>query len=111
LRFSEIADRDAADGLRDAYLEADLAGERLARGQYYWHEVIGAEVVAVDGRALGRVEDVYRAGGGEVLVVRGPFGELDVPAVRSVVRVFAPRRGEVVVDADALGLDRPDDGA
>jgi hypothetical protein len=54
------------------------------------------------------VEDVYRAGEAEVFVVRGePYGEFDVPAVRGFVRIFAPRRGEIVVDADALGLDEP----
>jgi hypothetical protein len=37
-------------------------------------------------------------------VVRGPAGELDIPLVRSVVRIFAPARGEIVVDGDALGL-------
>jgi hypothetical protein len=40
--------------------------------------------------------------------VRGPSGELDVPLVRSVVRDFAPARGEIVVDVEALGLaDEP----
>jgi hypothetical protein len=29
---------------------------------------------------------------------------LDVPLVRSVVRIFAPGRGEIVVDGEALGL-------
>lgn len=109
LRFAEIADRDAAEALRGAYLEAVVEpGQELPRGEYYWHEVIGSRVVDVDGSVLGEVVDVYRAGGAEVLLVRGPRGELDVPAVRAVVRIFAPRRGEIVVDGEALGL-RGDD--
>jgi len=48
--------------------------------------------------------DVYRAGGAEVVVVRGPAGEVDIPLVRAVVRTFAPARGEIVVDGEALGL-------
>ena len=39
----------------------------------------------------------------------GPFGEFDVPAVRAFIRVFAPRRGEIVVDAEALDLRAPRD--
>ena len=39
------------------------------------------------------------------LVDGGPYGEFDVPAVRAFVRVFAPRRGEIVVDVEALDLD------
>jgi hypothetical protein len=55
---------------------------------------------------------VYRAGGAEVFVVRGgAHGEFDVPAVRAFIRIFAPRRGEIVVDAHALGLASPTRGA
>lgn len=109
VRFNEVLDRTTADGLRDAYLEVEVApGEELPRGEYYWHEVIGSAVLDTEGRELGRVEDVYRAGGAEVFLVRGgPFGEFDLPAVRAFVRIFAPRRGEIVVDADALELQLP----
>ena len=70
--------------------------------------MIGASVRGVDGTELGTVRDVYRSGGAEVFLVDGgPFGEFDVPAVRAFVRVFAPRRGEIVVDVDALDLSPP----
>jgi 16S rRNA processing protein RimM len=105
VRLAEVPDRTAAEGLGQAYLEATAEpGEKLGRGEYYWHEVIGANVAAVDGAALGKVVDIYRAGGAEVMVVVGPAGELDVPLVRAVVRVFEPRRGKIVVDAEAMGL-------
>jgi 16S rRNA processing protein RimM len=105
LRFAEIADRTAAEPLRDVYLEAVVEpGEELPRGEYYWHDVIGAKVTDVEGAALGEVVDIYRAGGAEVLLVRGPVGELDIPVVRSIIRIFAPKRGEIVVDREALGL-------
>lgn len=111
LRFAEVPDRTAAESLRDAYLEAVVApGEELPRGEFYWHEVIGARVNDVDGTALGEVVDVYRAGGAEVVVVQGPSGSIDVPLVRAVVRIFAPSRGEIVVDGEALGLRGEDDG-
>jgi 16S rRNA processing protein RimM len=100
-----VADRTAAESLRDVYLEAVVApGEELPRGEFYWHEVIGTKVADVDGTVLGEVADIYRAGGAEVVVVRGPAGELDIPLVRAVVRTFAPARGEIVVDGEALGL-------
>jgi 16S rRNA processing protein RimM len=105
LRFAEVPDRNAAEALRDVYLEAVVApGEELPRGEFYWHEIIGATVKDVDDSVLGKVVDVYRAGGADVVVVRGPAGELDVALVRSVVKVFDPARGEIVVDGEALGL-------
>jgi 16S rRNA processing protein RimM len=105
LQFAQVPDRNAAEALRDVYLEVVVApGEELPRGEFYWHQVIGSKVADVDGTALGEVVDMYRAGGAEVMVVRGPAGELDVPLVRAIVRIFAPARGEIVVDGDALGL-------
>jgi hypothetical protein len=80
----------------------------LGRGEYYWHEVMGVTVRGVDGTELGTVRDVYRIGENEVFSVEGgPFGVFDLPAVRAFIRVFAPRRGEIVVDAESLDLRSP----
>jgi 16S rRNA processing protein RimM len=106
IRFREIVSRDGADTLRGAYLESVVRpDEDLARGSYYWHEVIGSAVRGVDGAELGTVKDIYRIGETEVFVVDGgPYGSFDLPAVRAFIRIFAPRRGEIVVDADSLDL-------
>ena len=115
LRFREVPDRNAAERLRDAYLE--IAVDRsvdLDAGAAYWHEVVGATVRDSNGASLGTVADVYRAGENEVYVVRGgPHGEFDLPAVRAVITTFAPERGEIVVDEYVLDLggapvDAPD---
>jgi len=51
------------------------------------------------------VADVYRVGETEVFVVSGGSVQgFDLPAVRAFIRIFAPRRGEIVVDADVLDL-------
>ncbi len=109
LHFEEVTTREAADELRGAYLECVAGPEaELPRGEYFWHEVVGTAVRGVDGAELGTVRDVYRSGGAEVFLVDGgPYGEFDVPAVRAFVRVFAPRRGEIVVDVEALDLTPP----
>ena len=109
LLFREIASRDGADTLRGVYLEAVVRpDEDLARGTYYWHEVIGCAVRGVDGADLGTVKDIYRVGETEVFTVGdGPVGSFDLPAVRAFIRVFAPRRGEIVVDAASLDLRPP----
>jgi 16S rRNA processing protein RimM len=109
LRFREVTTRDSADTLRNLYLETVVRpDEELGRGEYYWHEVVGAAVRGVDGTELGTVRDVYRVGETEVFTVAGgPFGSFDLPAVRAFIRIFAPRRGEIVVDAEALDLRAP----
>ncbi len=101
------------DGRRDApgrLPRGRGAARRGARPRrpYYWHEIVGLPVRGLDGEELGTVADVYRVAENDVYVVRGgPRGEFDVPAVRDFVRVLAPRRGEMVVDAAALELGPP----
>lgn len=109
LRFAEVADRAAAERLRDAYLEVEVdRAADLAAGTAYWHEVIGSTVKDSAGSVLGRVADVYRAGEREVYVVReGAPGEFDVPAVRDVITTFAPERGELIIDETVLDLAGP----
>jgi 16S rRNA processing protein RimM len=109
VHFREVQNRSSAEELKGIYLESDIGAEApLARGEYFWHEVIGSTVSGVDGTILGTVKDVYRSGGAEVYTVTGgTYGEFDVPGVRPFVRVFAPRRGEIVIDAEALDLTLP----
>ena len=110
VKFAEIDNRNAADSLRDKYLEAEVADE-LSAGTYYWHDIVGCAVVTLSGEELGVVADVFRVGESEVYAVRGARGEVLVPAVRSVVRELAPSDRRMVVDEDALGLaDADEDG-
>ena len=110
LTFREIRSREAAERLRDLYLEIEAPAEPREPGRWFFHELEGLAVRTVTGEDLGKIEEIYRAGGAEVFVVRGPRGELDVPGVRGIVTDLAPERGEMVVDLDALALDaRPVD--
>jgi 16S rRNA processing protein RimM len=113
LRFREIGDRNTAEErLRDRYLEIEDPHEPREPGRWFWHELEGLAVSSTDGQPLGEVVEVYRAGGAEVFVVRGPRGELDVPGVTGIVTELAPDRGVMVVDLDRLALDaRPVDDA
>lgn len=104
MRFEERTTRESVEQLRGCYLEAEGA-QPLPEGHYYWHELVGVPVASLEGDSLGRVTDVFRAGGGEVLVVDGgAHGEIMVPTVSAVVADFAPREGRIVVDASALDL-------
>ena len=105
LRFREVPDRDTADTLRDRYLEIDAPNEPREPGRWFFHELLGLAVRSGTGDELGSITDIYRAGGAEVFVVRGPRGELDIPGVRGIVLDLAPERGEMIVDLDALALD------
>ena len=104
LRFDRFSDRESVESLRDRYLET-VPDAPLPEGTWYWHQISGLEVRTTRGEVLGRVADVFRAGEGEVYVVRGgPRGELLIPAVSSVVTELSPELGHVIVDPVALAL-------
>jgi 16S rRNA processing protein RimM len=106
LRFREIEDRSTAeDRLRDRYLEIEDRHEPREPGRWLWHELAGLAVSSTTGEPMGEIVDIYRAGGAEVFVVRGPQGEIDVPGVRGIVTELAPDRGSMVVDLERLALD------
>jgi len=110
LRFREVPGRDAAEALRGVYLEIEPPAEPREPGRWFWHELEGLAVRGSDGTELGSIVEIYRAGGAEVFVVRGPRGEVDVPGVTGIVVDLAPERGEMIVDMEALALDaRPVD--
>ena len=87
------------------YLEIDKPDEPREPGRWLCSELEGLEVRGTNGEELGRIVEIYRAGGAEVFVVRGPRGEIDIPGVHGIVTDLAPERGELIVDLDALALD------
>ena len=107
VHFAEVTSREAAEPLRDRYLEV-VPEAPLPAGSWYWHQIVGVEARTADGEVLGTVSEVFRAGAGEVYVVTGGLrGEVLVPAVRGVVTELAPAEGRLVVDPLALDLPVP----
>jgi 16S rRNA processing protein RimM len=106
--FEGFYSRESADRLRDRYLEA-IASTPLPEGSWYWHQIRGLEVRTAEGEVLGNVTDVFRAGEGEVYIVRGGTrGEVLVPSVKGIIVELDPESGHLVVDAVALALpDKP----
>jgi len=110
LNFREIRSRESADEIRDVYLEVDAPAVENEPGRWFFHELVGLAVRSTTGEELGTIEEIYRAGGAEVFVVRGPRGEIDVPGVKGIVAELAPERGEMIVDMEQLDMDaRPVD--
>ena len=98
-KFSEVPDRGTAQVLIGSYLSATLAADPGEPGRVYWDEVVGVEVRNPDGDLIGTVIDCYRAGGAEVYILRTPDGgEMDLPAVASIIVTFKPREGIIVAN-------------
>ncbi|MEO6197705.1 MAG: ribosome maturation factor RimM, partial [Dehalococcoidia bacterium] len=87
LKLIEINDRETATAHRGQYLilaEADLgpAGE----DRYYRFQLIGLNVVSTDGDPIGEITDIFATGSNDIFVVKGPRGELLIPAIDDVVQ-------------------------
>ncbi|HVF14942.1 MAG TPA: ribosome maturation factor RimM [Acidimicrobiales bacterium] len=94
-----VGDRDGAEALRGTVLMADplAGGDDDDEGTLWVHELIGAEVVGVDGRSYGPVEAVEANPASDLLVLAG--GRL----VPLVFVVSGPTGGRLVIDPP-LGL-------
>lgn len=99
IRVGEVQSRLAGERLIGAYLTIPVAQVQIPPDRVLWDEVIGVTVRDPQGEIIGEVRDLYRAGGAEVYVVHTPDGgEIDLPAVASVIVEFAPREGRIVAD-------------
>ena len=99
LKLKGIDSPEDAETLRGALLqvpEADL--HPLPEGQYYRFQVIGLLAVTKDGRELGRVTDVLETGSNDVYLVKGPAGELLVPALPQFVAEIDLVSGRIIVE-------------
>jgi 16S rRNA processing protein RimM len=76
----ELADRDAARALRGARVYVARSSFPTAGDdEYYWVDLIGADVVNRQGEALGRVSAMIDTGPHSVLCVRRPDAGPEVP--------------------------------
>jgi 16S rRNA processing protein RimM len=86
IKLDGIEDRDAAGEFRGMLVEVPLEDAvPLEEGEYYHFQLIGVDVETETGEWLGRVADVIATGAADVFVVRGPRGEVLLPAIEDVI--------------------------
>lgn len=98
--YDSIEEASALVGCEFAVPESERVA--LPEDEYYDWELAGCRVETVDGESLGRVREVMRTGGVEVLVVETDAGERDyliplaeeicveIDIARKLIRVDAP---------------------
>ncbi|MGE5311457.1 MAG: ribosome maturation factor RimM [Nitrospirota bacterium] len=97
--------RTAAEAQRLVGAEICVPESRLpalAADEFYWHQLIGLEVMSVDGRRLGTIRQIIETGSNDVYVVQEGREEFLIPALAEVVREVNLERRLMVVDLPAL---------
>lgn len=107
VQFEEVGDRDRAESLQGSYLfvPADAA-PTLPEGEFWTHDLIGCEVLTVEGRSLGLIREVLHTPANDVWAAQGEDGEVLIPALKDVVE-SVDVAGRKVVVREVEGLTIP----
>ncbi|MBV9484426.1 MAG: ribosome maturation factor RimM [Frankiaceae bacterium] len=101
VRFADVADRTAAELLRNTMLVVDSATSLASDddAEFWDHDLIGLAASTTDGSVLGEVTDVAHPPGPDLLVITRPGGgEVLVPFVASIVPTVDLANRRLVVD-------------
>lgn len=110
VKLRGLDDRNAAAELSGSEVWLDRSAiPELEDGEYYDFDVVGAQVVTADGTVIGTVTEIMITGANDVYVAKGERGEVLIPAVDVAVLEIDPDAGRIVVDADALEYQSPED--
>jgi 16S rRNA processing protein RimM len=96
-----LEDRDAAAALRGAAIEVPRSAlPKPKRGEFYWTDVLGSEVVSTAGAKLGTLSSVTSNGAQDVMVVTGEVERLIPFVVGPIVQHVDPAAKRIVVEWD-----------
>ncbi|MDH6578895.1 ribosome maturation factor RimM [Kitasatospora sp. MAP5-34] len=101
LRFAGVADRNAAEALRGTILIAEVDPEETPDDpdEYYDHQLIGLDVVLLDGTPVGELAEVIHLPYQDLLLVRrADDSEVLVPFVERIVPTIDLENQRVVID-------------
>jgi 16S rRNA processing protein RimM len=99
LSLKGVANRHQAEALIGAELFIEKARlPELNDGSYYWFDLIGLDVFAMDETYVGRLESIIATGSNDVYVVKHQGDEIWIPALRSVVKGIDLERKRMQVD-------------
>ena len=99
VKFYDVESRDAAEALRGQPIyvrEKDVPPP--PEDTYYYYQVLGMQVVTVEGEEVGAVTEILTTGANDVYVVRREGKETLVPAIADVVVEVDVERRRMVVD-------------
>ena len=100
LKLSDIDDANAAEPLRNQELSIPLSElATLPADYYYQHDILGLQVLTLDGQEIGYIDEIIVTGSNDVYSVKQP-GEPQVliPAIKDVIKQIDLIRRTMYID-------------
>ncbi|NPA90882.1 MAG: 16S rRNA processing protein RimM [Chloroflexi bacterium] len=98
IKFREIPDRTRADVWRGAWIHIPVEEAwPLEEDEYYEYQILGLDVWSDEGEYLGQVDHIIYTGANDVYVIRGPEGEILLPAIKDVILDVDLEKGRMTV--------------
>ena len=99
VRFEGVHDRKGVEGLLDRYvMRATEQIEELAEGETFYHDLLGMEVVTVEGEQVGEVIEVYELRPADFLEIRGPEKTFMIPYISEMIQSVSVADNRIVLD-------------
>ncbi|MCB2183850.1 MAG: ribosome maturation factor RimM [Desulfobulbaceae bacterium] len=94
-----VKDRNASESLTGCEVwVARHEMPELPEDEFYWQDLLGLDVLTVDGEQLGKVSDLLSTGAHDILVVKGAGREYMIPALDEFVVEIDEESGTIQVD-------------
>ena len=100
LSFEGMEDINLVEPLKQADLKiAEDQQDDLADGEYYYHQIVGLNVVDLDGNSIGKIKEIMESGANDVWVIqRAGEKDLLIPAIKDVVKDVQIENHQVIID-------------
>ena len=99
LRLEGVDGRSEAEALLGRYvLRPTRELEEAEEGEVFYHQLLGMQVVTVEGEEVGEIIEVYELRPADLFEVRGPGGTYLIPFLASVVTDVDPKEGIMIID-------------
>ena len=98
-KFASVIDRSGAEAIAGLYVGAPRESlPKTEADEYYWADLVGLDVVNMQGERLGKVSGLLSSGANEVLCVRDGEHERLLPFVAQVVKSVDTASGRICVE-------------
>jgi len=104
VRFETVRDRNFAEKIEG--MGVLLAHSQLPtpeKDEFYYHLLIGKQVVDADGSLIGKIENIFSNGAQEILVVTRDSEEFYIPLIKEII--IAENAGGLVIQPPPGLLD------